>query len=215
MASPLQIQVRSRIAAHGQTLNDAVDTLRHAPEHWHTTLLINLAGENLFNCCELIEGVDKSNAARCSWAARSLLEVHYFTRYVMTSPANAQRFREDMICDYQDLLKRLGKNPQNAQSISNGQAVTDQLWSQNTTGVQKSDTYLSARQIADDFGEGAPFGDTHKFLSKFVHPTSLSIQFRNAPQQAARFCSMGHRRNGGADHCPHISTSRNAHRGLQ
>jgi hypothetical protein len=26
---------------------------------------------------------------------------------------------------------------------------------------------------------------------------------------------MGHRRNGGADHCPHISTSRNAHRGLQ
>ena len=160
MGSPAAVDIRAHVLAHGQLLKDAVDTLRQAPEHWHTTLLIELAG----------------------WAARSLLELHYFTRFVMVSPENAKRFHEDMACDYQDLLKRLGKNPQYAQIVASGQTVMDHLWNHHTTQALKTDKYLSAREIAEDLGEGTPFGDVHKFMSKFVHPTSLSIQFRKAPE---------------------------------
>ena len=182
MGSPAAVDIRAHVLAHGQLLKDAVDTLKHAPEHWHTTLLIELAGENLFNCLELIQGVDSDNVARCSWAARSLLELHYFTRFVMGSPENAKRFHEDMVCDYQDLLRRLGKNPQYTQIVASGQAVMDHVWSRHITQASKTDKYLSAREIAEDLGEGTPFGDVHKFMSKFVHPTSLSIQFRKAPE---------------------------------
>src|ERR1035441_5110867 len=125
MGSPAAIDIRAHVLAHGQLLKDAVDTLKQAPEHWHTTLLIELAGENLFNCLELIQGVDTTNVARCSWAARSLLELHYFTRFVMVSPENAKRFHEDMVCDYQDLLRRLGKNPQYTQIVASGQTVME------------------------------------------------------------------------------------------
>lgn len=182
MGSSAPLEIRGHVLANGQLLKDAVDALRHAPEHWHTTLLIDIAGENLFNCIELIQGVDTGSVARCAWAARSLLELHYFTRFVVASPENARRFREDMACDYQDLLKRLGKNPQHAQIVASAQTVMDHLWNLRTTQVAKTDKYLSAREIAEDLGEGTPFGDVHKFMSKFVHPTSLSIQFRKVPE---------------------------------
>jgi hypothetical protein len=160
-------------------LHEAIDLLRPAPEHWHTTLLIELATEGLANCMELIEGVDKTNLAKCGWAARNLLELHYFSRYVATSPENARRFYEDMICDQQSLLKRFGTNPQYAQFVAINQPVLDNLW-QGATEAQKGDPYLSTRDIAMSFGEEAPYGDASKLFSKFVHPTSLSIQFRKA-----------------------------------
>ena len=50
------------------------------------------------------------------------------------------------------------------------------------TEARKGDKFLSSHDIAGDFGEEAPYGDLHKCLSKFVHPTSLSIQFRKAEQ---------------------------------
>jgi len=171
--------------AHGQALKDAVDTLEHAPEHWHTTLLIELASENLFNCFELVEGHKTQSISRVSWAARSLLELHYFCRFVMVSVDNARRFREDLVCDYQDLLNTFAKNPQNAAFIAQGQSVLDQVWAQGIGKVTRQDKYLCARDIAEALGEGAPFGDAHKFLSKFVHPTSFSIQFRKAQQLQA------------------------------
>ena len=65
------------------SLKEAVDTLRHAPEYWQTTLLIELAGENLINCFELADPNNGINAGRLAWAARNLLELHYFTRYVI------------------------------------------------------------------------------------------------------------------------------------
>src|ERR1035437_5534731 len=99
MASTLNADIRAHILAHGQVLHDSVDLLKYAPERWRTTLLIELATENLANCFELIQGVDTNNIAKCAWAGRNLLELHYFTRYVIQSPEKAKRFKEDMVCD--------------------------------------------------------------------------------------------------------------------
>ena len=177
--------VRAHILSYGQHLKDAVDTLRLAPEHWHTTLLIEIAGENLFSCHELVEGSTKGavGVGRCAWGARSLLELHYFARFIMASPANARRFFEDMACDYQDLLQRWVAYPEHSQTISLNQAQLDYVWTQ-AQQTKKGDPYLSPRRIAKELGEEKPYADTHKYLSKFVHPTSLSIQFKKAPEIA-------------------------------
>jgi hypothetical protein len=183
---PTPENLQSHIMAHGHNLTAAVDTLKFAPEHWHTTLLIELATENVFNSFELVQGSKAGviGVCRCAWAARNLLELQYFTRFVLESPKNARRFFEDMGCDYQDLLKRIAKNPQFAQQALAPQAVLDHMWANHATQTKKKDKYLSARNIAEDSGEGLQFGDAHKFLSKFVHPTSLSIQFKKAPDVA-------------------------------
>jgi|ERR1035437_4606740 hypothetical protein len=181
MASTLNADIRAHILAHGQVLHDSVDLLKYAPERWRTTLLIELATENLANCFELIQGVDTNNIAKCAWAGRNLLELHYFTRYVIQSPEKAKRFKEDMVCDFQDLLKRWGKNPLYAQALTQHQLMADSAWSA-MTEARKGDKFLSSHDIAGDLGEQVPYGDLHKYLSKFVHPTSLSIQFRKAEQ---------------------------------
>ena len=179
MVSTLPANLRAHILAHGQILHDAIELIRLAPEHWHTTLLIELATDEYANCLELIDGADKVNLSKAGWAARNLLELHYFIRYVCTSPANARRFFEDMFCDQQSLLKQLGKNPQYVQFVAQSQPIVDQMW-QKATEAKKEDAYLSSRQIAVDFGEEIPYAESIKLFSKFVHPTSLSIQFRKA-----------------------------------
>jgi hypothetical protein len=179
MASRLPADIRAHILSHGQILHDAIELIRPAPAHWHTTLLIELATVEYANCLELIDGVDKVNLAKTAWAARNMLELHYFVRYVSTSPENARRYAEDVICDYQSLSNELGKNPQYSQFLAQGQPTIDQLW-QAATEAKKGDPYLSSRKIAKDFGEEIPYAEANKLFSKFVHPTSLSVQFRKA-----------------------------------
>lgn len=119
---------RANILACGEGLKRAVDTLRTGPEHWHTTLLIELAGENLINALEVVTGEQQQNACRCAWAARNLLELHYFTRFVIQSPENAQRFHDDMLCDFQDMLEVTAKHPQWASYGVAAQATIDEVW---------------------------------------------------------------------------------------
>jgi hypothetical protein len=171
---------RALILAHGHRLKDAIDKLKYAPEHWQTTLLIELAGENLINCFELADPNNGINAGRLGWAARNLLELHYFTRYVIESEKKAKRFREDMLIDYRTMLDRLAKNPAYTEHIKAGQAIIDHLFTHHAERVKPKTPLLSAREIAEQYGEGMHYGDTHKFLSKFAHPTSLSIQIRKA-----------------------------------
>src|SRR5580658_6015589 len=171
---------RALILAHGHHLKEAVDTLRHAPEHWQTTLLIELAGENLINCFELADPNNGINAGRLAWAARNLLELHYFTRYVIESEKKAKRFREDMLVDYRTLLDRLAKNPAYKEHLVAGQAIIDHVFTHHAERVKAKTPVLSARAIAEQYGEEMHYGDSHKFLSKFAHPTSLSIQIRKA-----------------------------------
>jgi hypothetical protein len=172
-----------RLMAAGQELKTAVDLLINAPAHWHTTLLVEIASENLIHSMELMGGLQAASISRCAWAVRNLLELHYFTRYIVASPQNARRFYEDMACDYQSLLSRFKKSAVNAPVVAAAKATFDQVWPHiGSTITGTSAQYLSTRDIAISFGEEEVYGDTHKLLSKFVHPTSLSIQFRKLPE---------------------------------
>jgi len=83
-----------------------------------------------------------------------------------------------MAVDYRDLLKRLGKNPQHKEQVASGNAIMDHLLSKHAQRISPNSPVLSAREIANTLGEEVHYGDTYKFLSKFAHPTSMSIQLR-------------------------------------
>src|SRR5215469_13627790 len=126
---PTQISIiKNHILAHGARLNDAVNLLRTAPNHWRTRLLILFATESLIQCRELLEGIEAENLCRIAWASRSMLELHYFVRFITEVPENAERFREDMVCDYQDLISACAKHPEHVAVTNAMQQILDHLW---------------------------------------------------------------------------------------
>jgi len=47
-----------------------------------------------------------------------------------------------------------------------------------TEQITSQDNYLKVSKLADDLGEKVVYDTANKYLSKFVHPTSISIQAR-------------------------------------
>jgi len=82
----------SRIIAAAQQVKTAVEKYRATEGNWHPTLLITLAGELLLNAKELLEGEGQQDPSRSAWAARNLMELYFWVRYVADSPENARRF---------------------------------------------------------------------------------------------------------------------------
>ena len=133
--------------------------------------------QNLPRHLTLVNGQNEENVNRCTWAARNLLELHYWTRYVISSAENTRRFHEDAMCDVHDLLKKLEQCAQFAPYAKPGRASTEHLW-QRMQEVDKNSRFLKVSDIARGFREEAVFENANKFLSKFVHPTSISIQMK-------------------------------------
>jgi|ERR1051325_11519004 len=154
---------------------------KYGTEAWYQNVLLALASELQLNSVELFEGDNQEQATRVAWAARNLLELHYFVRYVLSSPEAARRFHEDALCDYQDMMNWMAKVP-GIEPLS--KASNDKLAELSNSAEQITDdnSFLKVAKIAKDFKEEFPYGIGHKFLSKFVHPTSVSIQLRLDPQ---------------------------------
>ena len=184
MASTLPADIRAHILSHGQILHDAVELIRPAPAHWHTTLLVELATEEYANCLELIDGVDKINLAKTAWAARNLLELHYFIRYVSTSPERrSPASAEDVVLrPHQSLLNQLGMNPQYSPISSHrGQPIVDQ-YGQKADRGEKGGPIPIQPKIAQTLARRIRMPNPISyFLKNCVHPkTSPIVQFRKA-----------------------------------
>jgi hypothetical protein len=157
---------------------------KYGAESWYQEILLALANEAQFNAIELLEGDNNQQVARVAWAARNLLELHYFTRYVLASPDYARRFHEDALCDFQDIMRWLGKIPGIDALVQANKEKLAEL-SETAEQITEDESFLTARKIARDvFKEGFPFGIANKLLSKFVHPTSVSIRVRFDEQNA-------------------------------
>ena len=152
---------RAKILAYGEVLKRAVDTLRDAPEHWHKILLIELATENLVNARKSSRALRNRMRAGAR-GVRNLLEFTTSPSAVQ-SPENAQRFHEDMLCDYQDILKVIAKHPEWASYGVSAQAAIDQGWQMPDINAEKATpTLMHVRSIARSFGEEIHYGTTHK-----------------------------------------------------
>jgi hypothetical protein len=176
-------EMRQTVITLQKELGDAVRACvqKYGPEAWYQNTLLALASELQLAAVELFEGDNHAQVTRVAWAARNLLELYYFVRYVLSSEENARRFHEDALCDYRDMMKWMAKVPGIEALLKVGQDKIAEL-SGSLEQTDEQDSYLKAANIANTFKEDFPFGMANKFLSKFVHPTSLSIQLRLQPE---------------------------------
>ncbi len=172
-------EIRTTAVRLQKELGNAVRTCtqRHGKEAWYQNVLLGLATEAQVSCVELLEGDSQHQLTRSAWAARNLFELHYLTRYVLANTDNARRFHEDMICDYWDLMRKI-EPIQGAAPIVAAARVQISAIANDLEQVKAGDKYLSVALIAKGFGETDHHDVVNKFLSKFVHPTSLSIHLR-------------------------------------
>jgi hypothetical protein len=85
------------------------------------------------------------------------------------------------MCDLKDMLTKLESVQQLLPLVIKGKTQLDQYWSK-MEQIDNQDTYLKIAKIADQLGEKLIYDIGNKYLSKFVHPTSVSIQSRKDPR---------------------------------
>jgi len=170
-----KLEYGGKLFAQSEQLKRAVDRMRDCSADWYSVLLIELATECLSNSMEMLRGMEELSVSRCAWAARNILELSYFTRYVAKSPENARRFHEDAMCDLKDMLRKLEALMPLDQVVAQGRAQMDR-YMEIMEQITSQDMYLKVSKLAEDLGEKVVYETANKYLSKFVHPTSLSIQ---------------------------------------
>jgi hypothetical protein len=147
-------------------------------EPWRVALLVDLVGAIERNCEQLIETMAKDRLPASAWIARNLLELLVWVKYCGVSRDNAWRFHEDALRDMKGLMDAQGKTCA-AMGIANDMAATaDERLRQVATEKLRLDDidakYLAVAEAAkaDGVGLGARFTPSHRWLSKFAHPTA-------------------------------------------
>jgi hypothetical protein len=76
-------EMRQAVITLQKELGDAVRACvqKYGPEAWYQNTLLALASELQLAAVELFEGDNHAQVTRVAWAARNLLELHYFVRY--------------------------------------------------------------------------------------------------------------------------------------
>jgi hypothetical protein len=181
--------LKKRILQLGQELHDAIDGLRETPPDWRSTLAIDLAATVLQNSKLATEGYDEADTCKCALGARNLLELSCWASYVATSEDNARRLHEDALCDGQDLIAKVAKYQGIDHSIRSSQDQLDALLPL-MEQIDADDRFLKVTDIAKALGVHNTFDVANKFVSKFVHPSSLSIQVQKLPKEKASVLSV-------------------------
>ncbi len=129
------------------------------------------------NAEQLLETMGKDRLPATAWIARNLLELLVWVRYC-TSRENAWRFHGDALRDMKGLMDAHGKtcaaigivNDTAAAAVERLQQVASQ-----ELGLDEIDAkYLAVAEAAkaDSVGLGDSFAPSHRWLSKFAHPTA-------------------------------------------
>jgi hypothetical protein len=186
----------TRIPARLNTIKLALVEIheRRTYEQWHGALMIDFVESIERNCRELLETFDKDRLPAAAWLARNLLELLVWVKYCGISRENAWRFHEDALRDLKGLLKSLAKNCE-AMGIPNEHAATSsQLLREVASkelGLEDIDSrYLAVARASEAAGVdmGSRFGPSHRFLSKFAHPTAALVHgINHLPEMSRAF----------------------------
>jgi len=172
--------LKKQILELGQELHDVTVSLRGKPDDWRSTLAIDLAAAVLQSSSLAVEGYDAGDTWKCALGARNLLELSCWACHVVASEQNARRFYEDALCDGQDLIAKVTKY-HGAGSAGSSQDQLDALLPL-MEQIDADDKFLKVADVAKAIGVFASFDIANKFVSKFVHPSSLSIQIQKVPE---------------------------------
>ena len=104
-----------------------------------------------------------------AWAARSLLELEIIAEYT-NKPENAQQFMQDALRDILELNTGYDR-----EFLGTDYALSLDKAKTFLTGNRKGPLYISS--IAEKIGKKEYLQERARWLSKFVHPTPLSLLF--------------------------------------
>ena len=115
----------------------------------------------------LRQSADKNDLAEVAWRARNLLELMVWTEYCVQDLTNAQSFYEDAIRDLVDMNRnRPGLDDETRERLSSVVATL--------ADPSKPHKYKRVGDVAHDL-QIALYEDNFKTLSKFAHPTAMSV----------------------------------------
>jgi hypothetical protein len=170
----LQERILSRLGVIYRTLAEN----RQEFEAWRLTLTIDLVRSVERNCGELLETIGKDRLPTSAWIARNLLEVWVWVKFCGVSGENAWRFHEDVLRDVKGLTELHQKlcdvrGIENTTAATNTQRIKDVAAGE--LGLEDIDSnFLAVGNAAKAEGVdlGGQFAPSHRFLSKFAHPTA-------------------------------------------
>ncbi len=151
---------------------------RHAYEPWRLALAVDLVGAIEHNCDQLLETMAKDRLPASAWIARNLLELLVWVKYCGVSRDNAWRFHEDALRDAKGLMEAHKKTSDAMGLVDETSAIAAQRIQQVASeklGLQEIDSrFLAVAEASKAPGgeQGDRFAPSHRWLSKFAHPTA-------------------------------------------
>jgi len=136
----------------------------------------------LTNYGQLRLGYVDSNFHLIAWACRNLLELLVFTKYVLNSKANADRFAHDRLIDGREIIASLRDlelhcDPKADTSILDGWLAS--MEAQKTAEGVTARRFLATGDLAKDVDMREDYAAMNKVCSKLVHPTAWSVLAMN------------------------------------
>lgn len=129
-----------------------------------------------------IEHFQRAPTSLIAWACRNLLELRVWAEYCTRSPENAESFFLDSAKDLFDMHKTADGSPIIADAKEDTAVLEhsrQQLWTLVGPRLKgKPHVYLNVSEVADALGLNPFFRREYKILSKYAHPTALTIVLR-------------------------------------
>jgi hypothetical protein len=147
-----------------------------APKINPRDVLIRLRDAVTAELQELEFAYESKPVAHVAWLARNLMELNIWVGYCSASEENSTRFGEDSIRDLKDALT-VSDEFSNDPSFSFKTAKQKLIDAGSQDGIEDIDErFTDVRQAVELLGFSlGRFRDMNKLLSKFAHPTALSV----------------------------------------
>lgn len=139
----------------------------------HVQVLSALHDQNLseYHALKTAWESDRKDPSLIAWRARNLLEISVYSLYCAQSKENALRFYKDTERDASELYQKVLKWGEN---LSIGETWVAEL-RKSKDNIDVKGKYLSTREAAESCNIFDYYDVTYKVLSKFSHPTAISI----------------------------------------
>jgi hypothetical protein len=146
-------------------------------ESWRIDLFAKLLRNVEVNFLELRETIGKDRLPAAAWVARNLLELWIWVKYCGAARDNAWRYHEDALRDMKglsDLQKKLCELRGIEDETSNGRAHRIKAAARQLGLDDVDANYLAVSRAAaaDGVNLSPLYSTSHRFLSKFAHPTA-------------------------------------------
>jgi hypothetical protein len=154
--------------------------LKHSVEDWREQQMVKFIFSLTYNVDELLQGFKEKRIWKLAWAARNLLELAIWVEFCNSSPVNAKQFRDDSARDMFGMARTIRKQVELCTGAPNAelQRSIGELvkMAEHQFGITDlKDDYTRVAEAAASIGKKNEFAHAYKLLSKYAHPTAISL----------------------------------------